>query len=310
MAKTTCVVLGGTGFLGRHLCAELIRQQYSVRSVSRSGTPRGKPEGWWSQVQWLTGSIDSTVSLDAMKDADVLFHLASTTYPSTSSRDPVYDLQSNTVATLEMLQSGALSNLKKIIFVSSGGTVYGIPQSIPIDESHPTDPICAYGIHKLACEKYLQLFQFTHRVDTIILRVSNVYGPLQEIQRPFGAVEAFMRHAIMGEPITIWGDGSITRDYVHVDDVVASLLKAMSNGGRSGIFNIGSGIGHTLNEIVRMIEKRLDKTVKVNYLPARNFDVPVNVLNIRKAKEQLGWEPRVSLEISVDQDMLSGKRAT
>ena len=206
-----------------------------------------------------------------------------------------------------MLQSGALSNLKKIIFVSSGGTVYGIPQSIPIDESHPTDPICAYGIHKLACEKYLQLFQFTHRVDTIILRVSNVYGPLQEIQRPFGAVEAFMRHAIMDEPITIWGDGSITRDYVHVDDVVASLLKAMSNGERSGIFNIGSGIGHTLNEIVRMIEKRLDKTVKVNYLPARNFDVPVNVLNIRKAKEQLGWEPRVSLEISVDQDMLSGK---
>ena len=112
-----------------------------------------------------------------------------------------------------MLQSGALSNLNKIIYVSSGGTVYGVPQSIPIDESHHTDPICAYGIHKLACEKYLQLFHFMRKIDIAILRVSNIYGPLQEIARPFGAVEAFMRRSMLDEPIDIWGDGSTTRDY-------------------------------------------------------------------------------------------------
>jgi len=309
MNKPTCVVLGGTGFLGRHLCAELVRQQYIVRSVSRSGTPKTRPEGWWTHVQWLSGSIDSPVSLNAMRDADVLFHLASTTYPSTSNRDPVFDLQSNTVATLRMLQSGALANVKKIIFVSSGGTVYGIPQSVPIDETHPTDPICAYGVHKLACEKYLQLFDFANHVNTVILRVSNVYGPPQEIPRPFGAVEAFMRRSILDEPIEIWGDGNITRDYVHVDDVVVALIKATAHASRSGVFNIGSGMGYTLNEIVRMIEKRLNKTLTVNYLPARDFDVPVNVLKIWKAKEQLGWEPQVSLESSIDQDTLPGKRA-
>jgi UDP-glucose 4-epimerase len=309
MNKPNCVVLGGTGFLGRHLCAELVRQQYIVRSVSRSGTPNTRPEEWWTNVQWLSGSIDSSVCLNAMRDADVLFHLASTTYPSTSNRDPVFDLESNTVATLRMLQSGGLSNLKKIIFVSSGGTVYGIPQSLPIDETHPTDPICAYGVHKLACEKYLQLFDFANHVSTVILRVSNVYGPPQEIPRPFGAVEAFMRRSILDEPIEIWGDGKITRDYVHVDDVVVALLRAAAYGSRSGVFNIGSGTGHTLNEIVRMIEKRLNKSVTVKYLPAREFDVPVNVLKIWKAKEQLGWEPQVTLESSIDQDTLPGKGA-
>jgi len=122
-------------------------------------------------------------------------------------------------------------------------------------------------------------------------------------------VEAFMRRSILDEPIEIWGDGNITRDYVHVDDVVVALIKATAHASRSGVFNIGSGMGYTLNEIVRMIEKRLNKTLTVNYLPARDFDVPVNVLKIWKAKEQLGWEPQVSLESSIDQDTLPGKRA-
>jgi UDP-glucose 4-epimerase len=306
MSKAVCAVLGGTGFLGRQLCAELVRQQYVVRSISRSGHPPGSPEMWWENVQWIAGDVGSAVSLDAIQDADVLLHLASTTYPYTSNRDPVYDLESNTVATVRMLQSGALSNLRKIIFVSSGGTVYGVPQSIPIDESHPTDPICAYGIHKLACEKYIQLFHFMHKIDYAILRVSNMYGPLHETERPFGAVETFMRRCIQGKAIDIWGDGSTTRDYVHVEDVVASLTKSIEHGSPSGIFNIGSGVGHTLNDLVKMLEQRAGAKVKVNYLPQRNFDVPANVLDISKAKEELGWQPRSNLEWFIGQDKMLG----
>jgi len=301
MTKPVCVVLGGSGFLGRRLCSALLRDGYTVRSVSRTGVPATKPEEWWADVEWFIGSVGPTIPRNAVEGADVLFHLASTTHPSTSNRDPVYDLQSNTVAMVQMLQSGTLSNIKKIVYVSSGGTVYGIPRAIPIDEGHGTDPICSYGIHKLACEKYLQLFHRLNAIDVTILRVSNIYGDPQGIERPFGAVEAFVHRALRDEEIEIWGDGSTTRDYIHVDDVAVSLLKALKHSGPSGLFNVGSGIGYTLNDIVRMIEVRLKKAIRVKYQPPRSFDVPINILNISKARFELGWKPELSLELSMDQ---------
>jgi len=229
-----------------------------------------------------------------------VFHLASTTLPSTSNADITYDLESNVVATVRILETAASMHVRRLVFVSSGGTVYGMAQQNPIPESHPTDPICSYGIHKLTIEKYLQLFRSMASLDSIVLRVSNMYGECQDCDRPLGAVAHFTTRAVSGIPIEIWGDGTTTRDYIHVDDVVNALSKSVSYEGTERLFNIGSGRGVSLNQLVGMLEQRLSKPVRVNYQPRRGFDVFANVLDISRARHELSWTPRVTLEFGLE----------
>src|SRR2546427_4195460 len=202
---SVCVVLGGSGFLGKRFCRSLVEAGFRVRSVSRSGRPKEQPEPWWSEVEWVAAPIGTESSAKALQHADYVFHLASTTLPSTSNADPAYDLESNVVATVRILEAAVSMRVRRVVFVSSGGTVYGIALHNPISESHPTDPICSYGIHKLAIEKYLQLFRSQNRLDSIVLRVSNMYGESQDCDRPLGAVAHFTTRAVSGIPIEIWG---------------------------------------------------------------------------------------------------------
>jgi UDP-glucose 4-epimerase len=295
-----CVVLGGSGFLGQRLCRTLLDAGYRVRSVSRSGRPKGQPEPWWSDVEWVAAPIGTESSARALQHADFVFHLASTTLPSTSNADPAYDLKSNVVATVRILEAAVSMRVRRVVFVSSGGTVYGRALQNPISESHPTDPICSYGIHKLAIEKYLQLFRSQNRLDSIVLRVSNMYGESQDCDRPLGAVAHFTTRAVEGMPIEIWGDGTTTRDYIHVDDAVKALLQATSYKGAERMFNIGSGRGVSLNQLVEMLHQRLSKPVTVNYQPQRDFDVVENVLDISRAKRELLWAPGITLESGLE----------
>jgi UDP-glucose 4-epimerase len=238
--------------------------------------------------------------MPALVGADLLFHLASSTYPSTSNVDSAFDLESNLVGCVRMLKAAVECGIKRVIFVSSGGTVYGVPLQNPIPESHPTDPICSYGIHKLAVEKYLYMYRRIYGLSSIVLRVSNMYGELQNLDRPLGAVSHFVHRAVTGSPIEVWGDGTTRRDYVYVDDVVTALLKASSYEGSEHIFNIGSGRSISLNELIELVLKRVDGKVLVNHLPARSFDIPENRLDISRAAKELGWTPAISLEIGVD----------
>jgi len=295
-----CVVLGGSGFLGQRLCLSLLDKGFRVRAISRSGAPKGRPEPWWRSVEWVTAPIGSEPCARALQSADFVFHLASTTLPSTSDTNISYDLESNVVATVRVLEAAASAGVRRMLFVSSGGTVYGRAQQCPISEDHPTNPICSYGIHKLAIEKYLQLFGSQTRLDSIILRVSNMYGESQDCNRPLGAVAHFTTRAVNGIPIEIWGDGTTTRDYIHVDDVVHALGKAVSYEGAERLFNIGSGRGVSLNQLVAMLQQRLAKPVTVNYRPPRGFDVFENVLDITRAKNELSWVPEVVLECGLE----------
>jgi UDP-glucose 4-epimerase len=204
------------------------------------------------------------------------------------------------VATLKTLEAAAFMRVRRVVFVSSGGTVYGIARQSPIPEDHSTDPICSYGIHKLAIEKYLHLFRAKNALDSIVLRVSNMYGESQGCNRPLGAVAHFTARAVDGVPIEIWGDGAITRDYIHVDDVVSALLSAKSYEGAERLFNIGTGRGVTLNQLVEMLQNRLSSPVPVNYKPQRGFDVLENVLDVSRAARDLAWTPRVSLEMGLE----------
>ncbi len=208
----------------------------------------------------------------------------------------MFDVESNVVGTLRMLHAASRGEVRKVVFISSGGTVYGMPQAVPIPESHPTEPRVSYAIAKLAIEKYLALFQSTHGLDHVVLRVANPYGERQRVDAAQGAVAVFLDRALRREPIEIWGDGTVVRDYLHVSDVARAFLRAIDYSGEPRVFNIGSGSGCSLNELLAAIERLLGRTVERRYLPGRGFDVPRNVLDITRARDVLGWAPRVSLE--------------
>ncbi len=247
------------------------------------------------RVEWIAGDLQSSSDVEAaVAGCDVVFHLVSTTLPKMSNDDPIYDVESNLVGTLRLLSLAVRCGVRKVVFVSSGGTIYGVPARIPIPEEHQTEPLVSYGIAKLAIEKYLHLYWYLHKLDYCVLRLGNPFGERQRVDTAQGAVAVFLRKALDGEPVEVWGDGSVTRDYVYIEDVVDAFVKAAQHDGDPRIFNIGSGEGRSLNAVLSCIEDVLGHPVERRYLPGRRFDVPVNVLDIGRARRVLGWEPRVS----------------
>lgn len=292
-----CLVLGAAGFLGRHLCRTLIGVGHEVIGFDLGPEHGG---GSWPEipgVRWLGG--DFTAALDWTRlpsRPDCVFHLLCTSLPESSNRNPAVDLQDNVVSTLNFLQQLIdHSPAAKVIFISSGGTVYGIPRTLPIAEDHPTEPLCAYGISKLAIEKYLALFHCLYGLDYRILRVANPYGSGQHPDRPQGVIPVFLSRILAGKTLEIWGDGQVVRDYLYLDDLSAALLAVLSYNGEERIFNIGSGLGTSLNTIVDVLATVTGQPVQPLYCSARKADVPSNVLSIKRARRELGWQPRVSL---------------
>ncbi|NJD25011.1 MAG: NAD-dependent epimerase/dehydratase family protein [Betaproteobacteria bacterium] len=290
-----CLILGGGGFLGSHLCEALLAQGHCVRIFDRPNLSRFISANSTPKLEWFEGDFINQDDVSrAVAGCEVVYHLISTTLPRSSNENPAYDVETNVVGTLHMLEAARRNGVRKIIFISSGGTVYGIPQTVPVKESHPTEPICSYGIGKLAIEKYLSLFDRLYGMDYCVLRLANPFGERQRIAADQGAVAVFLDKALRNEEITIWGDGSVVRDYFYVGDAVTAMTKALAYTGPSGVFNIGSGAGQSLNQILDAIETLLGTTVRRAHLPARGFDVPISVLDISKAAEFLDWRPHTT----------------
>jgi UDP-glucose 4-epimerase len=289
------LVLGGKGFIGSHLVDALLARGHGVRVLDRPHLAPLNDKATAAKVDWRDGDFTSESDVAAaLEDRDVVFHLVSTTLPKSSNADPVFDIETNVMGTLRLLQHAVRLGVKKVVFVSSGGTVYGVPRALPIDESHSTDPISSYGIGKLAIEKYLHLHRQLHGLDYTVLRLSNPYGERQRTKASQGAVAIFLGRVLRGETIDIWGDGSSTRDYIYIGDVAEALVAAMNTSSSEHLFNIGSGAGLTLNEVLDAIEKATGLKSKRNYAAARAFDVPANVLAIARAQRHLNWTPRTS----------------
>jgi UDP-glucose 4-epimerase len=291
------VIFGGGGFIGSSIVDRLLLDDHELRIFER---PRVVPYRKFKeneQMEWVTGDLSNIHDVnDAIEGFDAVLHLVSTTLPKNSNEDPIYDVQTNLVATLQMLNAMVARNIRKIIFISSGGTVYGNPVYLPIDEKHPTNPLVSYGITKLTIEKYLQMFERMYGIKAITLRVANAYGERQRIETAQGAVGVFLHHALKGAPIDIWGDGSVTRDYIHASDVAEAFVRALEYSGAKRCFNISSGVGTSLNELIGMLEDTLGKPIERNYLPGRPFDVPVSVLSNDLAREELKWAPGISMQ--------------
>ena len=293
---SSCLVLGGAGFIGSHLAEALAQEGHRVKLFDRPHVDRLPLFARQHGFEVFTGDFLNPQALaPALRGTEVVFHLVSTTLPKNSNDNPLYDVESNVLGSLRLLALCREHGVRKLVFVSSGGTVYGLPRKVPVDEGHPTEPICSYGIHKLAVEKYLHLAHRLHGLDYCILRPANLYGPRQRLDIAQGAVAVFLDRALRDQPIQIWGDGSVVRDYVYVGDAVDAILKAARFQGEPRIFNIGSGVGASLNQLVAEIGKLLGRPVRVEHTEARALDVPVNVLDCTLARRHLGWSARTSL---------------
>ncbi len=260
------LVLGGNGFIGTHLVDGLLEKGNLVRIYDRSpnrfrATPR--------DAEFVEGELGNHGLIrEAVEGMEVVFHCVSTTLPKTSNDDPLYDVRSNLIDTLQLLEACVEAGVRKVIFASSGGTVYGLPQTIPITEDHPTDPITSYGIVKLAVEKYLGLFHHLHGLDYTALRISNPYGPYQDPGGQQGAIVVFLHRLYTGQPIIIWGDGRVVRDYLYVADLVDALVLAAERETRRKVLNVGSGQGTSLNELVALIAEVTGERPEINTVRA------------------------------------------
>jgi UDP-glucose 4-epimerase len=240
------------------------------------------------------GNVQDTTR--ALEGVDVLIHLICTTLPGPSNENPAYDVDSNVIGTLNLLNEALKHRVKKVVFASSGGTVYGIPKELPIAETHPTDPICSYGITKLMIEKYLYLYHRIHGLNCTVLRLANPYGERQRITGVQGAIAVFLGKVLYDQPISIWGDGTVARDYFYIGDLVDAVCRVIEQEPPSLVYNIGSGTALSLNDMLEWIRRVTGKRPVVRYEPQRALDVPINCLDIGRAKRELGWEPKVGLE--------------
>jgi UDP-glucose 4-epimerase len=295
------LVLGGAGFLGQNLLAALTEGNWDVRVFDRPGCLPLQHIKGTIQPEWYEGDFTNTAQIEeVLQGCDIVFHLISTTLPKTSNDNPVYDIETNVIASVRMMEAAQRCGVKKIVYVSSGGTIYGIPETTPIPETHSTNPICAYGIGKLSIEKYLQLFHTNNGMDYSILRLANPYGKYQSTNSVQGVIPVFLKKILDNKPVEIWGDGSIVRDYIYADDVVTAMISSMEKTTPKKIFNIGGGHGYSINDILDAIEEVLDYKVQRIYLPGRKFDVPVNILDISAAATLLSWQPQIGLREGIE----------
>lgn len=302
-AEGAAVVLGGCGFLGGHLCRELVRAGLRVRVFDRPQAGRGRIADIIDRVEIIEGDAarkgGEDEVLSAIEGADTVFHLMHTTVPGSSMKDPSYDVESNVAASARWLKKIGETGVRKVIFISSGGTVYGDPQSKLIDESHPTDPICSYGITKLAIEKYVAMYASLAGVEYQILRPSNVYGEGQRLHSGQGVIGVLADRALRGETLEVWGTGESLRDYLYVGDLVGAVSRLMTYAGPQRVFNVSSGEGRSVLDILEVLRRQLGGLPEVRHIASRSFDVPVNVLDSSLLRGEVGWEPRTGLEEGV-----------
>ena len=291
LSSLRCVVLGGGGFIGTNLCRSLVGKVDTLRAFGRR---QSFPEALSQKgIDWIPGDFSDTAAIAAaVSSCDIVFHLVTSSTPASSNVDKIFDLQSNVVSTLHLLDACREERVRRVIFVSSGGTIYGVPTKIPTPEESPLNPISAYGVSKLTIEKYLAVYEHLYGLEYRILRVSNPFGPFQTAIRNQGVISAFLHRVLNGKPIEMWGDGSVTRDYIYIDDVVDAFELAALHKGDERIFNIGSGVGKSLNDIVSSINQLLGKELDIRHFEGRKIDVPCSVLNVSLAKSALNWHPQ------------------
>lgn len=292
-----CIIYGGGGFIGSHLVEALIAKGYGVTVFDKFNFSKRNISHLGKKVKIIEGDFNNEIDIkNSLKNINYVFHLVSSTIPATSNTNPIYDTETNLVSSLRLFEECITNKIEKVIFISSGGTVYGKPEHLPIKESHPRHPIVSYAVIKNTIEDYLFMFNKLHGLDYTVFRLANPFGERQNPLVAQGAITVFLNKIIHDQQIEIWGDGSVIRDYIYITDAVNAISKSISINAANKIFNLGSGKGYSLKQLLNQMKKITGKNFKVKYEEARTIDVPSNVLDISLIKKVYKWKPETSIE--------------
>ncbi len=290
------LVVGGCGFIGSHVVDVLKEQGIRIRVLDR------RPETFRPPVpgvEYVKGDLsDGALVAEAVLGMDAVIHLASSTVPYTSNLDPVADITTNLVGSVRLLEVMRSVGVRNILYLSSGGTVYGVPRDETVSEDHPLQPLNSYGVVKAAVEKYLHMYSHLYGLRCCVLRASNPYGPRQGHTGVQGVIGTFLWRIARDEPIEIWGDGSIVRDFIHVRDLAELCARTLASD-VSGSYNAGSGEGVSIADLVETVARAVGRDLHPVFKPGRLFDVPRVVLDISRARAAFGWAPRIPLTAGV-----------
>lgn len=294
-------LLGGGGFIGAWACERLLAKGVEVRVLERSGVKPWRSFDRNECIEWRTGDAGSLADLKAvLAGVDAVVHLASATLPGSGPDELALELERDRRALACLLEALPALQIPRLVFVSSGGCVYGPARRLPIDEDHPTRPVNDYGSGKLAAEAQMLEAAQRGRFDVKILRVANAYGARQRLDHRQGVVTTFLHRARQGLPLIVYGDGSVLRDFVHVSDVAEAIACALGHTGASQTFNIGSGQATRIDALIERIERLLERPVLTEFYPGRPGDVEANALDCGRARAELGWQPRVALAAGLE----------
>ncbi|MFT6053293.1 MAG: UDP-glucose 4-epimerase [Roseivirga sp.] len=289
--KSKILVLGGNGFIGSHL-VESLHKKYRVSVLERRRNTGNELDG----VDYIYGDFEQEDLLrKSLIGVDFVVHLISTTVPKTADADPVYDLNTNLMNTISLLKILPDTGVRKLVYFSSGGTVYGEPKMALVKEDHPREPIGSYGIVKCAIEDYIRFYASKNTFNYLIVRPSNPYGPGQISYGLQGVIPMIFDAMINNKVFQLWGGGDEVRDYIYIEDLI-DAVKRLIDTNCTGIYNIGSGQGHNVNQLVEAIEcqmtkKLMTKVVESNHNAIRRF-----VLSIDKLNTDVNWMPQTELK--------------
>lgn len=290
--KENCIIYGGAGFIGSHIAEDLLEKGLNVTIFDKQNTSKKNIQHITDKIDFIEGDFNNEVDIQkSLKSSDYVVHLVSSTLPASSNLNPVYDAESNLISSLNLFYECVKNKIKKVIFISSGGTVYGNPVKLPIKETHPTEPMSSYGIIKLTIEKYLGLYKNLNGLDYRVLRFSNPFGERQNPLLSQGLIAHLLYKIKHDEPLEIWGNGKIIRDYFYIKDGARSVYKAITDRSHNTIYNISSGKGLSINQILDKFKRVLKLDFEVKYTATRRFDVKSNILDNSLARKVLKWSP-------------------
>lgn len=294
-----CLVLGGNGFIGSHLIESLTRKGHQVKAFDRFGTADIKFEQTES-IEVLAGDFLNRNDLNsALKDVEYVFHFISTTTPASAENDPLIDIETNIRMSVELFQECTAAGIKKVIFASTGGAIYGDTNSHePISEDQIPLPVSPYAIGKLTIEHYLRYFEKKFGLKSVIYRISNPYGDRQSLASRQGVIPIFLQHISKNEPIIVLGDGSMIRDYVYIEDV-ANMVASSFETSQNSLYNLGSGQGVSLNELIEVIKRVTGQEIQIDHQPKPPTFVQSVVLDNSRFKNEFNLAPTISLEDGV-----------
>lgn len=290
MPKCKCVVIGGTGFIGSYLCKELLKSGYVVTSFGRTHNAlTDNLISNKSHFKEVLGDIRDSEALNkVVEGADYVFLFNSSSTPMTAQLSPFDDLNISVRDTLSVLVACVEQNVKRVVFASSGGSIYGNNHRAMHSENDVTKPASPYAIGKQTIENYLRYFKAEHGLDSITFRISNAYGVGQPTDKQQGLIAIFIDNISRGVPVTVFGDGSMVRDYIYVSDIARVVAQNFSSlDPQKEVYNLGSGVGHSINDIVSEIEKVSGKSFTVNYTPAPKTFVERIILDTSRIKQDV-----------------------